>query len=116
MRELVDRTGQEELRGLSVAAVELAADAAGDVNVDAVEDPLREVVGIAVEPEVEQVAKEASALRDAEAVHALVRTLPVAQEDGGVAEGQQAAADDRRTVGGVDNLIDLARREAVLDP
>ena len=116
VRELVDRTREEELRGLSVASIELAADTAGDVDVHAVKSALREVVGVAVESEVEQMAEEAPALRDTEAVHALVRTFPTAQEERRVAEGEQSRAHDRRAVGGVDDLVDLARREAVGEP
>ena len=86
------------------------------MDVDSVEHPLHGSVGIAIQAEIEQVAEEAPALRDPEAMHALVRMLPAAQEQGGIAERQQTGADDRRAIGRIDDLIDSSWRESILDP
>ena len=94
--------------------VELAADAARDVDVHPIEDAAAGV-GVSVEAEVEQVAQEAAALGDAVADHALDRLLPIAQEAGGVAEGEQAGADNRRALGAVRHLVDAARLEAAVE-
>ena len=104
----------EQLRRLGVAMVELAADAARDVDVHAIEDAAA-AVGVSVQAEVEQVAQETAALRDAVADHALDRLLPIAQEASGVAEGEQAGADNWRALGAVRHLVDAAGLEAAVE-
>ena len=120
-REDVDRIeGRHDLpgiaRGLGEAVVEVTAAGAGDVDQQAIENLAAFFVG--VETFVNQVAKEAAALGNAEAEslpHRGDRFGIVLEVGNKIAHRGQTGAHQGRVGGGVDDFVDLARLEAALE-
>src|SRR5581483_3176612 len=112
-------------RRLGEAVVEEAQAAAGDVGHEAVEDLPARLVG--VETEIEEVAQEPPALRDAEAVGAgddrpavgasqwVALTGVVPQEGNQVSDGGVAESLDDRPLGFADQLVEVTGPESTGD-
>ena len=108
--------GRAGARRLREAVVEVAALAAGDVDVQAVEDgPAGRV---AVQAEVQQMAQRAAGLRRAESKHlvegALDWALASAQARRGVAQREQSTADHARIARPIGQRVDAPLLEAAV--
>ena len=100
-------------RGLGEAMIEAAAPGAGGVHEHTVEDLAPGFVG--VEPLVEEVTQEASALRDTGGDGGGDRKLRagvVARRGDDVAHRSEADADDDGVARAIDQLVDLAALES----